>query len=133
VSVVDRENPVTFIARPASFGGELQRPLLGYVIPLSSFTVPCPNATETPKGNWGCSPLCQSGRRMPSPSEPWIALVQRGHCSFADKAREAERLGAKAIVVGGDDPVTTGHPDTLVTMYDPSACPWSIGFALFPF
>ena len=41
VSVVDRSPPVTFPARPASFGAELSDPLLGYVIPLTAFTVPC--------------------------------------------------------------------------------------------
>jgi E3 ubiquitin-protein ligase RNF13 len=119
VTVVDRENPVTFVARQANFGSDLRHPLIGYVIPLSSFMKPCPNVTYSGTGNWGCGPLCPSGRHSPSPSEPWIALVQRGQCSFADKAREAQRLGAKAVVVGGDDPATSGHPDTLVTMYDP--------------
>ncbi|KAG9315857.1 hypothetical protein JVU11DRAFT_3506 [Chiua virens] len=35
-------------------------------------------------------------------------------CSFI---REAQRLGAKAVVVGGEDPGLTDLPDTLVNMY----------------
>ena len=56
---------------------------------------------------------------MPGEDEPWIALVQRGDCQFVDKAREAQRLGAKGVVVGGDDPELHGNPDLLVNMYSP--------------
>ena len=43
-------------------------------------------------------------------------IVQRGQCQFVDKA---QRLGANAVVVGGDNPETSGNPDTLVNMYSP--------------
>jgi hypothetical protein len=33
--------------------------------------------------------------------------------------REAQRLGARAVVVGGINPEVTGFPDTLVNMYSP--------------
>lgn len=120
VSVVDRSPPVTFHSRPASFGPELKDPLLGYVIPLSSFTVSCPtndtsNKAELP--NSGCSPLCPFGDRHPDPTEPWIALVQRGQCPFVDKVRQSQRLGARAAVVGGENPDVSGISDTLVSMY----------------
>ena len=45
--------------------------------------------------------------------------MQRGQCQFVDKVREAQRLGANAVVVGGDNPETSGNPDTLVNMYSP--------------
>jgi E3 ubiquitin-protein ligase RNF13/E3 ubiquitin-protein ligase RNF167 len=35
------------------------------------------------------------------------------------KVREAQRLGARAVVVGGGDPDITGYPDALVNMYSP--------------
>jgi len=38
---------------------------------------------------------------------------------FVDKVREAQRLGANAVVVGGDDPEVSGNPDMLVNMYSP--------------
>jgi hypothetical protein len=130
VSIVDRSPPLTFPARPASFGRDLESPLLGYVIPLDSFTRTCHNNSSTSSSpasspidtpfNLGCPSLCLDGPHEPDPREPWIALVQRGGCQFVEKTREAQRLGAKAIVVGGDNPDIYGNPDTLVNMYSPS-------------
>jgi hypothetical protein len=142
VSVVDRSPPVSFASRPAAFGAELTDPLLGYVIPVSSFTIPCDNISEVANvpPNLGCPKLCISGPKQPERTETWIALVQRGQCQvsltsgnicifvsspitrfqFVDKVREAQRLGAKAVVVGGDDPSVSGNPDMLVNMYSPS-------------
>ncbi|TFY80818.1 hypothetical protein EWM64_g3192 [Hericium alpestre] len=131
VSVVDRFPPISFLARPASFGMELIDPLLGYVIPLNTFTAQCPDDDDDQKSNststlgWrsrpntGCPKLCIVGPHVPEGIESWIALVQRGSCQFADKAREAQRLGAKGLVVGGDDPELHGNPDALVNMYSP--------------
>ncbi|PCH33929.1 hypothetical protein WOLCODRAFT_62954 [Wolfiporia cocos MD-104 SS10] len=123
VSIVDRSPSVTFPARPASFGLELAEPLLGYVIPLVAFTVPCAGNdshedTTTRYYNadpvQGCPHLCVAdGGHSPDPNESWIALVQRGGCPFVEKARQAQRLGAKAVVVGGD----SVNPDALLNMY----------------
>lgn len=119
VSVVDRSPPLIYPARPASFGLELSDPLLGYVIPLSSFTTPCPGGNSSsshpfiPDPIQGCPDLCVDGSHQPERSETWIALVQRGGCPFVEKARQAQRLGAKAVVVGGD----RDSPDVLLNMY----------------
>ena len=122
VSIVDRSPPVTFPARPASFGAELSDPLLGYVIPLSSFAAPCPrdphNRTlpDHPfEANpiFGCPELCVTGPHEPGDADTWIALVQRGGCPFVEKARQAQKLGAKAVVVGGD----RDTPDALLNMF----------------
>lgn len=130
VTVV-RNEPVTFAARPATFGGALARSRLGYVIPLSAFTRPCAGIADEEEfmmgndtlaeetKNLGCPRLCTIGEYVPDPSEPWIALVQRGECAFVDKAREAQRLGAGAVIVGGDDPAGSGHADDLVQMWGP--------------
>lgn len=123
VSVVDRSPPLIFPSRAAGFGGELSEHHLGYVIPLSSFTAPCPSNIsgydfDTPP-NLGCPTLCRTGPNEPESSETWIALVQRGECQFVDKVREAQRLGAWLVVVGGDNPETSGNPDGLVNMYSP--------------
>jgi len=103
----------------AAFGADINDPLLGYVIPISSFTIPCShNSTLHPQlDNSGCPDLCLSG--PVEPTETWIALVQRGKCEFVKKIRESQRLGAKAVVVGGEDPEISGFPDTLVNMYSP--------------
>ena len=109
------------LAPIAAFGAEIRDPILGYVIPFSSFTTPCPSndTTLTPVPNTGCPDLCLSGPHKPA--DTWIALVQRGQCEFVKKVREAQRFGAKAVVVGGEDPELTGHPDTLVNMYSPGS------------
>jgi hypothetical protein len=121
VSIVDRSPTVSFASRPAAFGPESTDPILGYVIPLSSFTAPCDgNSSELHTApNLGCPTLCVVGPHEPEPKESWIALVQRGKCQFVDKVREAQRLGAKGVVVGGDDPDIYGNPDMLVNMYSP--------------
>lgn len=110
-----------FLTTPvAAFGAEIADPILGYVIPLSSFTTPCENNQTTNlalRPNSGCPSLCITGKNKPG--DNWIALVQRGQCEFVKKVREAQRLGAKAIVVGGEDPAISGYPDILVNMYSP--------------
>lgn len=122
VSVVDRSPPLMYPARPASFGTELTEPLLGYAIPLSAFTAPCPDDNSTAEHLFpadavlGCPELCISGPSRPDPEERWIALVQRGGCPFVEKARQAQRLGARALVVGGD----RENPDALLNMYSES-------------
>jgi E3 ubiquitin-protein ligase RNF13/E3 ubiquitin-protein ligase RNF167 len=118
VSVIDHNPVVSFPSRPAAFGGEINDPLLGYIIPVSVFTQQCPgNTTSFLPENSGCPDLCVTTPNQPT--EPWIALVQRGKCEFVKKVREAQRLGAKAVVVGGEDPEISGYPDTLVNMYSP--------------
>ncbi|KAJ3557042.1 hypothetical protein NP233_g11837 [Leucocoprinus birnbaumii] len=120
VSIVDHSPVISYTSRPAAFGPEIDDPIMGYVIPLSSFTVPCTSNQTADLGlpsNTGCPSLCIVGPRKPT--DTWIALVQRGECEFVKKVREAQRLGAKAVVVGGDDPAISGYPDTLVNMYSP--------------
>lgn len=139
VSVVDHTPVLSFASRPgmsstsffhltslinqllAIFGAEIRDPILGYVIPLSSFTIPCSsNDTRLSlKHNFGCPHLCINGPNQPT--EAWIALIQRGKCEFVNKVREAQRLGAKAVVVGGDDPEISGNADVLVNMYSQGA------------
>ncbi|TEB40044.1 hypothetical protein FA13DRAFT_1680061 [Coprinellus micaceus] len=122
VSIVDRTPPISFPSRPAAFGAEINDPILGYVIPLASFTKPCPgnsSSLEEVPENSGCPNLCLVGDHQPG--DIWIALVQRGKCEFVKKVREAQRLGARAVVVGGLDPDKTGYPDTLVNMYSPDS------------
>lgn len=76
--------------------------------------------------NVGCPNLCilDDSRQ---PQQAWIAVVQRGNCSFVDKVREAQRLGAHGVVVGGAAHNPEGG-DSLVTMYNTGA--WAGGRAL---
>lgn len=40
---------------------------------------------DAEKENLGCPRLCPAGAHMPSSEEAWIAIVQRGRCSFVEK------------------------------------------------
>lgn len=46
-------------------------------------------------------------------------MQRGGGCEFVKKVREAQRLGARAVVVGGQNPEITGYPDVLVNMFSP--------------
>ncbi|KDQ17452.1 hypothetical protein BOTBODRAFT_29635 [Botryobasidium botryosum FD-172 SS1] len=126
--VQDHDPIVAFVSRPAAFGSRISASpgLTGYVLPLSSFTHACPspiaissaNATRAPD-NFGCPPLCIRPPHRPDEDENWIALVERGECPFADKARAAMSLGARAVIVGGRPSDEQGGNDELITMYSP--------------
>lgn len=62
-------------------------------------------STESTPADLACTPLCLPATSSPHPAETdtWIALVHRGQCAFATKIRQAQRWGAKAVVVGGFD------------------------------
>ncbi|GAA5989561.1 hypothetical protein JCM10908_000530 [Rhodotorula pacifica] len=77
-------------SRPSSFGPHiLDEPLRGYLFPIefasAADSYACSLSTATTSG---------------TPSEPWIALIQRGKCPFSEKVRFAQRLGAEAVVFG---------------------------------
>lgn len=65
----------------------------------------------------GCAPICFDESKRPESAETWIALVMRGGCTFVEKVREAQRLGAKGVVVGGETFAQDTHGDGLVQMY----------------
>src|SRR5258708_36356567 len=69
-------------------------------LPIHPRIDPRRNATD----NTGCPMLCPSPpTRHPEQNETWFALVRRGECDFITKAREVQRLGAKALIVGSLD------------------------------
>ena len=91
-------NNETYVDRPAAFGPQLSvEGLFGMLIPLS---------TLDRKNEKGCR--VTSGRPV---ERPWIALVERGDCSFIQKVRNMQRMGAVAVVVGNND------QSGLITMY----------------
>ncbi|KAI8082835.1 uncharacterized protein BX664DRAFT_339176 [Halteromyces radiatus] len=88
----------TYVDRMAAFGPRIEETedgLTGYLMaPLS------------PDLRHGCEVV-------EPPSDKWIALVERGNCSFIDKVRSMQQSGAIAVVVG--DKYYNGW----VTMYAP--------------
>ena len=59
----------------------------------------------------GCHPINLSSAHyqhfwdlVGKPGVPWIALVERGQCSFVDKVRAMQASGASAVIVGDNVP-----------------------------
>jgi PA domain len=69
------------------------------------------------EARYGCPRLCVRGKDKPQSSETWMALVMRGGCTFVEKVREAQRFGAKGVVVGGETKAQDQHGDGLVQMF----------------
>ncbi|KAI9136443.1 hypothetical protein BKA69DRAFT_1033596, partial [Paraphysoderma sedebokerense] len=69
-----------------------------YIPPSKYLNPDSPNDSDTP-----IPPI-------PSPI-PWIALVERGECSFVDKVRAMMQSGAAAVIVGDNE------RNSLITMY----------------
>lgn len=88
----------TFADRLASFGPLLPpEGLTGWLLDVSD------------NNSKGCLPVDRKEIQ-----KPWLALVERGECSFIDKVRAMQKSGAQAVVVGDNMP-----SDELTTMYAP--------------
>ncbi|KAG2220047.1 hypothetical protein INT45_012223 [Circinella minor] len=86
----------TYIDRVAAFGPRLtEKGLEGRLLPPT-------NEEE----RFGCNPVTP-------PTENWVALIERGGCSFVDKVRAMQDSGALAAVVGDK------HYNGWITMYAP--------------
>ncbi|KAI8333551.1 hypothetical protein BC941DRAFT_473298 [Chlamydoabsidia padenii] len=72
----------TYLDRSALFGPGLDQDMYGYLL----------SPTSSP---YGCEPLTES-----PPTTDWIALVERGKCSFATKVRAMQLSQAKAVIIG---------------------------------
>ncbi len=64
----------------------------GVVVPTNDIVIP---PTPEPSSTSGCEP----GDFAPAPAEPSVALVQRGTCTFEDKAANAEAAGYDAVII----------------------------------
>lgn len=108
----------SFSARPAAFGLDKvdEDGLWGTMIPIQKFLY---NNSQSHRRNTGCPEeahaLGSQSSEFPSsflqrvwshsrgpkrPPSDWIALVERGGCSFEEKMRTAQQMGAQAVIVG---------------------------------
>ncbi|KAK9694505.1 hypothetical protein K7432_013395 [Basidiobolus ranarum] len=87
----------TYQDRVAAFGPRLTEKGINGTLVLME--------TLAPEHRHGC------GTVSPPPIANWIALVERGHCSFIEKVRNMQTSGASAVIVGDTE------FDSLVTMY----------------
>ncbi|CAG8466159.1 785_t:CDS:2 [Acaulospora morrowiae] len=89
---------VTYQDRIAAFGPRLtEEGFAGFIVPVEKLEE---------KNVKGCSKLKNEVNQ-----KNWIALVERGQCSFIDKVRNMQESGAVAVVVGDNE-----H-NGLITMY----------------
>ncbi|KAI7867030.1 hypothetical protein BDF14DRAFT_776937 [Spinellus fusiger] len=93
----------TYIDRTAAFGPRLTGGSESNATDILQGNLHPPTL---PKDVYGCTPV-------EPPFEHWIALVERGQCSFVDKVRTMQESGAIAVVVGDR------HYNGWVTMYAP--------------
>ncbi|KAJ8324224.1 hypothetical protein QVD99_008552 [Batrachochytrium dendrobatidis] len=100
--------------RGAAFGSLIgPTGLVGILIPV--------NAIDSKHSRSGCKPIsfesvppltqAQLSFNLHS-SAHWIALVERGECSFADKVRAMQQSGASAVIIGDNS-----FFGDLITMY----------------
>ncbi|TPX60581.1 hypothetical protein PhCBS80983_g01669 [Powellomyces hirtus] len=99
--IVVLRNNISCQDRLAAFGPQLpENGLLGFLVSTSNV------APLDDVNNSGCKVINATGLSN------WIALVQRGRCSFAQKIRAMQTSGAKAVVVGDNTPHSP-----LITMF----------------
>uniref|UniRef100_A0A803SLA2 PA domain-containing protein n=1 Tax=Anolis carolinensis TaxID=28377 RepID=A0A803SLA2_ANOCA len=58
---------------------------------------------------------CLWNTRFPATGSPWIALIERGNCTFTEKIQRAAAQGAEAVVIynsimNGNYTVPMAHP-----------------------
>ncbi len=87
----------------------------GPVVATNDLVIP---ATPTPSSTSGC----EASDFDPAPSEPSIALIQRGSCTFALKADNAKAAGYDAVIIFNEG--NPGRTDLAVgTLGDPKDIP----------
>ncbi|KAG0165945.1 hypothetical protein DFQ30_007766 [Apophysomyces sp. BC1015] len=92
-SVIVLATNESYVDRLAAFGPRAENGLLGFL--------------AEPADPRGCS-------IVEPPCSDWVALVQRGGCSFITKVRNMQASGAIAVAVGNAE-----RPSNWITMYAP--------------
>jgi Zn-dependent M28 family amino/carboxypeptidase len=97
-AVLEQLTPVQATYETGAFTGSGTGDVTGPVIPVDINLTP-PRASTS-----GCEPADFAGLDFTGPND--IALIQRGTCTFADKAVNAEAAGAEAVIIfnQGNDP-----------------------------
>lgn len=102
---------ISYILRNATVDKACECGVFGQNSPIEKAS----GAVTLPMGDpTGCGPDPVYNRTMGSP--PWIALVKRGNCTFAEKISSASSLGAAAVVVynvdgSGNSTTHMSHPE----------------------
>ncbi|WFD05405.1 hypothetical protein MVES1_000735 [Malassezia vespertilionis] len=107
----------SYLTRPAEFGTDVtdESGLWGTLVPVQDIV------HEQEDENYGCPSDDDLDSVRAAPPENWIALVERGECTFAAKVRKAQQHGAIGVVVG--DTLGSVEEDSRIQMlmnFDPS-------------
>ena len=110
--------PEAYQAQPAAFGPSIEDPngMWGHLVPISEFLregsgsensgcIQEPHDAAAKSGESTATLRHHINRTLrdvtsKTPPRDWVALVERGFCTFTDKVRTAQKLGAKAVIVG---------------------------------
>jgi PA domain len=97
-ALLQQLTPVNAVYETGTFTGSGSGDVTGPVIPVDINLVP-PRASTS-----GCEAADFAGLNFTGPSD--IALIQRGTCTFQQKAQNAEAAGAEAVIIfnQGNDP-----------------------------
>jgi hypothetical protein len=71
----------------------------------------CDSAMDYSRGGFPTRPVDESGDMMESWKAPFILMVDRGVCTFVKKARNAQKLGAAAMIIA-DSTCLCAYKDT---------------------
>lgn len=121
---------VSYRTKPAGFGPDRvdEDGLWGTLIPIQIYLDSSENTGCVEE--WTSGTLREEGyikdsllqtvmqkRTKKQPPSDWIALVERGQCTFEQKVRTAQLMGAKAVVVG--DFQSRGYENEPLTLREP--------------
>lgn len=103
-------------SRPAGFGPHFSNPdgELMQLLPIDAVTTSVSATTnQLLPARRGCPPDSTDGAPLTFSTSPhpanWVALVERGTCTFVDKIRYAQQLGASAVIVGDWDQTSEAY------------------------
>jgi len=90
--VLEQVSPTPTTYETGTFDYSGTGDVTGVVVPTNDIVIP---PTTEPSSTSGCEP----GDFTPAPAEPAVALVQRGTCTFEDKANNAIAAGYDAVII----------------------------------
>jgi Zn-dependent M28 family amino/carboxypeptidase len=90
--ILEELTPTKQTIETATFQYSGSGDVTGRVIPTNDIKIPPSDETSSTSG-------CEAGDFTPAPTEPAIALIQRGTCTFEVKADNAKAAGYDAVII----------------------------------
>jgi Zn-dependent M28 family amino/carboxypeptidase len=93
-AVLEQVSPTPTVYDTGTYDFSGTGDVTGTLFTTNDVVIP-PNPTPPPNSTAGCEP----GDFTPAPAEPAVALIQRGTCTFEDKANNAIAAGYDAVII----------------------------------